>query len=83
MPCCKCKSDINILGSQVEAFCIQKPLRLKRCGADIHEHCRKSLLSPMEVLRNCPIRSCGLGLDGSLDGYCSPGDVFNGQKPKL
>ena len=78
LSCCVCKQEIEVFGTSVEGFEMQRELRTPCCGADIHYNCRTlDLLSPSNILPVCPVCCVPLTHDGRAD-HRSPGDVFTG-----
>ncbi len=77
LPCCKCNGVIEGFGTLMEAYELYSSLRLRCCGADIHQVCHRLLLSGL--LPTCPICNTPLNADGSTDPR-GPGDVFHARR---
>ena len=78
--CCVCKQKIEVFGTPMEGFEMQRELRTPCCGADVHYNCRTlDLLSPGNIFPTCPVCCVPLTHDGIAD-YRSAGDVFHARR---
>ena len=80
LSCVVCKESIEYFGPPLEGYEFYSSLRLKCCGADIHQLCREQLLS--NVLPSCCLCNSPLKSDGSPDAR-GPGDIFHSRKQAL